>query len=249
MRAQDGEIGSIDDFYFLSDSLSVRYFIGDTRKWFFGGKVLLSPELFTNVHIEDESISVNATKEQIKESPKPDEKAPISKHYEHELRSFYGLGDPLIQPNRTMLSPDIAAPLITPEKSVTNHHETVEQYEKEKYLQGDSQYLYSINEVRDYRVHSKNGEVGIVSDFLLDQESWDIRYLEIDVGGFLSKELVLLSADWITEVNWYDGTITVNVEKDLIEQAPEYNSDMILSREDEDQLHAHYYRSPYWDNH
>lgn len=247
MRAKDGELGSIDDFYFESDSFTVRYFIGDTRTWFFGGKVLLSPESFTEVHIADESISVNATKEQIKDSPKPDEKAPITRQYEKQLSDYYGWGAPLVHPNRSLLTGDAVAPVITPNQPLTDQGEA-EQFEQEKYLGSEEQHLQSVNDVRGYKVHTRTGEVGKVSDFLLEKDSWEIRYLEIDVGGFLSKELVLISADWITEISWYDKTITVNVEKDLIEQAPEYHEDIPLSRSDEARLFTHYGRPPYWDN-
>ncbi|MCM3713909.1 PRC-barrel domain-containing protein [Halalkalibacter oceani] len=233
MRATDGDIGSIDDFYFDDESFVVRYFIGDTRTWFFGGKVLLSPEAFTDVHIADESISVNATKEQIKDSPKPDEKEPISRQYERELGQYYGWGAaPLTQPRRSLFG----------EEAVEPHERAAVDLETR-----EESHLQSVNDVRNYRVHAINGEVGRVSDFLLESDTWNIRYLEVDVGGFLSKELVLVSTDWISEINWRDRTITVNVDKERIEAAPDYFEETPLTREDEMRLYRHYDQPPYWE--
>lgn len=75
MSARDGELGHLNDFFVDSHTLQLRYFVGDTRTWFFGGKVLLSTKAFKEIDKENGSISVDATKQQIKDSPKPDEQA------------------------------------------------------------------------------------------------------------------------------------------------------------------------------
>ena len=69
IRAKDGEIGSIVDFYFDDKEWIIRYFVLDTGTWLPGRRVLLSPSVF---HVRDETsneLQTFLTKEQIKKSP------------------------------------------------------------------------------------------------------------------------------------------------------------------------------------
>src|ERR1700752_932943 len=43
VRGTDGDIGTIEDFYFEEDRWTVRYLLVDTGKWFSGKRVLISP--------------------------------------------------------------------------------------------------------------------------------------------------------------------------------------------------------------
>lgn len=243
MKATDDELGSIDDFYFDSDSFKVRYFVGDTRTWFFGGKVLLSPESFTSLDVEEQQIELNLTKEQIKNSPKPDEDAPVSRQFEQRLNNYYGwpvywagaMGNPTS-------AQQAAVPLVPPVNNLED--ESTSDPVQDRIEQEVS--LRSMNEIKGYTVHVKDGEIGKVSDFLLDHQTWDIRYLEINVGGFLQKEHIILLPSAVEEINALDKTITIDVEKNKIDNAPHYEDYSNLTREDEESLYAHYENMPYW---
>ncbi|WP_332629004.1 PRC-barrel domain-containing protein [Halalkalibacter flavus] len=87
---KDGDIGSIDDIYFDPIHFSIRYIIFDTRRWFLEGKVLLSPAEIANINMEERIIDLNVTKEQIKNSPKPNNHSPISFAFENKLSTYYG---------------------------------------------------------------------------------------------------------------------------------------------------------------
>jgi hypothetical protein len=43
IRATDGVIGRVDDFYFDDDDWGIRYLVVDTGSWLSGRKVLISP--------------------------------------------------------------------------------------------------------------------------------------------------------------------------------------------------------------
>ena len=43
VRGVDGDIGTLEDFYFEEDRWTVRYLLVDTGKWFSGKRVLISP--------------------------------------------------------------------------------------------------------------------------------------------------------------------------------------------------------------
>lgn len=254
MNATDGELGSIADLYFESNTFTLRYFVGDTRTWFFGGKVLLSPEAVTSIDIDKELININETKEQIKNSPKPSDHEPVSRQYETQLRDHYGWthywGAPIGGGGAGLgTSGAYPAPpgLMVPPQILRNdtHVDTVENNSLE--IEMENNYLQSIKDLRGYTIHAKNGEVGKALDFVLNQQNWSINYIIVDLGGFFTKEPVALAAEWITDISWHDKTITINVEKDLVESAPEFEPNKEFTRTDEAQLYTHYGRRGYWE--
>lgn len=70
----DGEIGTLEDFYFEEAGWNVRYLLVDTGSWFDGKRVLLSPSAVqgdwgrTGVH-------VNLSREDVRNSPALDDAA------------------------------------------------------------------------------------------------------------------------------------------------------------------------------
>jgi sporulation protein YlmC with PRC-barrel domain len=253
MLASDGELGSLDDFYFDSDTATIRYFVGDTRTWFFGGKVLLSPLSFKEVDRSNERIAVHATKDQIKDSPKPESHEPITRKYEQELSSYYGWeGYWAGAATRRDMSgfqahAPMMPPIFNPEPIDSNPGVQADANQAQDYQNDEDRLLVSVEDIKGYKVHSIGGEVGKIHDCVIDDEDWKIRYFVVNVGGFLNKELVLVSIEWLKDVNWRDHTITIDLDNELIEQAPEFTSDGPITREDEAKLYAHYNRPVYWD--
>jgi hypothetical protein len=90
LRATDGDIGAVEDFYFDDDNWTVRYLVADTQKWIPGRKVLISPISLGNVDAEQKQVSVNLTREQIKNSPDIDTHKPISRQHETAVYNYYG---------------------------------------------------------------------------------------------------------------------------------------------------------------
>ncbi|WP_198507846.1 PRC-barrel domain-containing protein [Bacillus sp. FJAT-45037] len=254
MLASDGELGSLDDFYFDSDTATIRYFVGDTRTWFFGGKVLLSPLSFSNIDRDNERIAVKATKDQIKDSPKPEEHEPVTRKYEKQLSTYYGwegYWGGADRP-RDMTGFQAHAPMMPP---IFNPE--VPRNQEEQRLQADAatvkdtefdqdQHLISVEDIKGYTVYSKGGEVGKIHDCVIDDKTWKIRYFVVNVGGFFNKELVLVSVEWLTDVDWKSHIITVGLDNELIENAPELESGQVITVEDETKLHVHYNRPTYW---
>jgi sporulation protein YlmC with PRC-barrel domain len=253
MLASDGELGSLDDFYFDSDTATIRYFVGDTRTWFFGGKVLLSPLSFKEIDRSNERIAVNATKDQIKDSPKPEEHEPITRRYEQQLSSYYGWenywADNAARRDITgfQAHAPMMPPIFNPEGPREEHDglKSDEAHASEQQYREDQQ-LISVEDIKGYKVHTADGEAGKIHDCVIDDEDWKIRYFVVNVGGFFNKELVLVSIDWLNDVSWRDHTITFDLENKRIEDAPEFVSDQPITREDEAALYEHYNRKGYW---
>lgn len=259
MRATDGELGLLEDFYVDRHTLKLRYFVGNTRTWFFGGKVLLSPNAFMDVDVEDLSIAINATKKQIKDSPKPEDQAPIHRDYEKQLNDHYGWPTywnvPAVPVSTTYgTNQTTGAPLIPPfiPRGQSNLDGTVEGNKTgadERQL--DEQYqvqLFSLNELIGSKVHAKGGEVGKIIDFIIHKsDDWHIRYIVIDTGGFLKREPVVVTMDSLKEVTWFDNSVILDVSSEKIESAPEHAIDDPLTSDYEKLIYQHYEQTPYWE--
>jgi hypothetical protein len=106
--------------------------------------------------------------------------------------------------------------------------------------------LRSTHAVIGYHIQGKDGDIGHVEDFIIDDDSWDIRYLVIDTQNFWEGKKVLISPRWIGRVSWEDSKVCVNLSREAIKQSPEYIEGSPLSREYEAALHQHYNFQGYW---
>ena len=107
-------------------------------------------------------------------------------------------------------------------------------------------HLRSTNEVTGYHIEAADGEIGHVEDFIVDDETWAIRYLEVDTRNWWPGKKVLVSPQWIDNVSWPDSKVYVHLSRETIKNGPEYIESMPISREFEKRLYGHYGRPPYW---
>lgn len=89
IRAMDGDIGTLEDFYFEEDGWTVRYLLVDTGKWMSGRKVLLSPAAVTGPWNMAE-VPVSLTKDQVWHSPEFDPRRHPSHEEEGKMLRHYG---------------------------------------------------------------------------------------------------------------------------------------------------------------
>jgi hypothetical protein len=100
--------------------------------------------------------------------------------------------------------------------------------------------------VTGYDIQAKDGEVGHVEDFIIDDETWAIRYLIVDARSWWAGKMVLVSPRWIKSVSWKESAVFVDLSRATIKQSPEYIEGSPLSREYEAALHQHYNFQGYW---
>jgi sporulation protein YlmC with PRC-barrel domain len=100
--------------------------------------------------------------------------------------------------------------------------------------------------VSGYHIQAEDGEIGHVEDFIIDDETWAIRYLVIDTKNWWSGKKVLISPQWIERVSWSESKVFVNLSHETIKQSPEYTEASLLTRDYEARLYQHYQRKSYW---
>ena len=90
IHAADHDIGHVEDFLIDTDDWTIRYVVVDTRNWWPGRKVLVSPQAFTRIDWDSEMLHTNLTRDQIRNGPDYDPSATVDRAYEERFAGYYG---------------------------------------------------------------------------------------------------------------------------------------------------------------
>lgn len=233
LNSLDGEIGKVKEFYFDDQYWTIRYLVADTGHWLTGRQVLLSPYALVAVIKEQHDITINLTKKQIESSPSLSSHKPVSKQFEMSYFGYYGY--PMYWSGSYMWG---AYP------NIQRTQELTEELNREE-KSWDS-HLRSTDEVSGYHIQATDGEIGHIEDFIIDDETWTIRYLIINTANWWSGKKLLLSPQWIDRVSWDESKVFVNHSRETIKRSPEYTDESLLTLDYETKLHLHYNRQGYW---
>jgi hypothetical protein len=77
-------------------------------------------------------------------------------------------------------------------------------------------HLRSTKAVTSYHIQAADGEIGHVSDFIIDAKSWTIRYVVVDTKNWWPGKNVLISPMWIDRINWSDAKVAVSLSRENI---------------------------------
>jgi sporulation protein YlmC with PRC-barrel domain len=231
--SRDGEIGAVKEFYFDDHHWTIRYLVADTGNWLLGRQVLISPYALVAMNKEEQHITVDLTKKQIEDSPSLNSDKPVSRQFEETYYGYYGWpmywGGPYMWGSYPYIVRD-----------------------REKWRESNQggkawdHHLRSTDEVSGYHIQAADGEIGHVEDFIIDDETWAIRYLIIDTRNWWPGKMVLISPKWIERVKWIESKVFVNLPRVTIKQSPEYTEESLITRDYETRLHRHYNRQGYW---
>jgi hypothetical protein len=240
IRATDGEIGTVDEFYFEDETWAIRYLTVDTGGWLGGRQVLISPISVVGVpDWQAKRLDVALTKKQVENSPDINMHQPVSRQHEIAYFGYYGYpfywgGSDLwgAAPNPAGLAIPIPASTEAMADSVADGS-------------ADS-HLRSAQEVKNYSLEAIDGEIGTVDGFIVDDEAWAIRYIEVATRTWWPGKKVLVSPAWAERVSWEGSKVYVSLKREAIKDAPGYIESTMITREYERQLHAYYGWPPYW---
>jgi hypothetical protein len=247
--ATDGEIGQLKDFYFDDGAWVVRYLIVDTGSWLSSRKVLISPISVRHADWQERSLPLSITKEQVRNSPNIDTDKPVSRQNEEQYMGYYGY--PYYWGGVGMWGEGLYPYAMTPGyagedwKERQREIEAGLRFERARH-RNDDPHLRSCEAVTGYHLHAVDGEIGHIAGYLIDDESWGIRYIIIDTSNWWLGHKILIAPEWITGVHWANQTVSVNLERELIKAAPAYDPNMDWNREMERSLYQHYGRPGYW---
>ena len=188
---------------------------------------------------------MNLTRQQIEDSSGIEADLPVSRQQEIELHRYYGWpaywGGGILSGGTIGIAPQMAIPQAVREQEELGPGERTPGMQQP----GDP-HLRAVREVRGYHVQAEDGEIGHTDDLIADDESWVIRYLDVDTRNWLPGKHVLTAPQWVESVSWDDRKVHMALRKESLESAPEYQPGMAINRAFEQELYEHYGRPAYW---
>ena len=119
---------------------------------------------------------------------------------------------------------------------------TAEKSEKRTY----DIHLRSTNEVRGYDIKGTDEAIGHVEDFIVDDETWEVRYLVIDTSNWWFGKKVLVAPKWASRISWEEKVVHVEMSRESIKNSPVFDPSLVINREYETHLYAYFGRPAYW---
>lgn len=111
--------------------------------------------------------------------------------------------------------------------------------------------MRSVNEIDGsffgYHVEASDGEIGHVTDFVIDDKNWRIYYIVVDTKDPLTSEQILLSTDWINNVEWERKNVSIDLTKEQFNEMKEFKTNEPITRAYEEDLYRRLGKAKYWE--
>lgn len=233
-NASDGEVGKVVNFLVDDERWAVRYLVVETGGFFDRRPVLISPLSVRQAEDAVRSFRLSLTKDKVKGAPSIDVDLPVSRQHEREFNLFYGY--PYYWGMRGTWGMAASPALLA----------SAQPTEADRSEPDGDAHLRSVKELRGYHVQGADEAIGHIQEFVVDDETWEIRYLIVDTSNWWFGKKVLIAPRWASGVRWGEHMVDVDLTRDDIKNSPEWEGIEALNREYEIRLHDHYQRPPYW---
>jgi sporulation protein YlmC with PRC-barrel domain len=91
IHATDGEIGHVEDFLVGDDDWRIHYLVVDTKNWWPGKKVLISPQSAIEINWVDRLVNLSFNRQKVKDSPAYDASITVDHAYDETFLTYYGI--------------------------------------------------------------------------------------------------------------------------------------------------------------
>ena len=236
LAAKDGSIGKVKDFLFDEAHWTIRWMVADTGRWLPGRKVLVSPVSLGVPDWGSRLLPVRLTKAEIENAPALDADAPVSRTYEKKWFDRYGW-------SCYWGGVGVWGGAVYPAELSTRGEKRAEVPETPE---DEGNALRSVREVADYAAKARDGDIGHVEEFVMEDNSWIIRYMVVDTRNWMPGRKVLVSPEWIDSVKWPERRVALGLSRESVKHSPEYDPRQPVNREYEKRLYDYYGRPVYW---
>src|SRR6266545_1688175 len=91
--------------------------------------------------------------------------------------------------------------------------------------------VHRLSLIQGFHVHALDGDIGHVDDFLMDESSWQIRYVVVDTSNWLGGKWVAVSPTSVTKIDWSNRELRVNLTRAQIRDSPNMEAAQVPSYE------------------
>ena len=91
--------------------------------------------------------------------------------------------------------------------------------------------VHRLSLIQGFHVHATDGDIGHVDDFLMEEPSWQLRYLVVDTSNWLGGKWVAVSPSSVTRIDWSNREIYVSLTRAEIRDSPSMEEAQVPSYE------------------
>ena len=168
VHAADGGIGKVREIYFDDTDWRVRYLVVNTGRWLPGRKILLPPAFVEDIQWKQRKIQVASTREQVRNSPRADTDLPVVLQRKAERAARFNWPLALAAEALTSVPEALQLPGFEPSNRNGKPFDL---------------HLRTSKVVTGLALRAKDGLAGRIVDLVVDDASWDIRYLVVEIQG------------------------------------------------------------------
>ncbi len=198
--ATDGPAGRVVDLYFDDQSWKVRYLVIDAGGWFTPHPVLLLPESINAEASGEGVLRLRLRQRQVNEAPAADSARPVFR--QTQLAQAVHFGYPYYW-SGLMLWAGVAAGRSREEAERAAHAELA---------RGDP-HLRSGAALIGCRVEARDGMLGEVHDFVVDERAWAISAVVLETRKWLPGGKRRIAPAAIERIDWSEQRIVTRIER------------------------------------
>ncbi|WP_430809638.1 MULTISPECIES: PRC-barrel domain-containing protein [unclassified Carboxylicivirga] len=231
IRTKDGEKAEIVDLLFDEEQWRIRYVQVDLETLNKDKKVLIPRSIMVGVPRKEGTLQLDVEKALIANGPTLEQHAPVSLRFQEIINKNYGVLNYWDEP--FMATGHVGMASLIPTVLKAQNREIEE--EEIKTL------LRSFNEVLGYQIRAKDGALGHVEDLIVREEDWQVAYAVVDTSNWLPwSKKVLIPLSYLQHVSYVDEELSINMDKDAIKHAPEYDPSALIDHSVEQRTHSFY---------
>src|SRR5690606_7856670 len=234
IHASDGELGRVDDLLFDDEKWVVRYLVVDTGSWLTGRKVLISPIAVRRIDWEHGTVVVDLTRREVEQSPDVSTDRPVSRQQELRLFEYYGY-QPYWWGYGTWgvgMYPGALAPVLGASGLAARNEPCAEPVAADETPEKKPDpHLRSMREVIGYHLRARDGDLGHVEDFVLDDTTFELVALIVDTRNFWPSKSVLISPKQVTHVSWPERRVGVSLTRARVRGEPPFDASLLERRQ------------------
>ena len=123
-------------------------------------------------------------------------------------------------------------PVVSGPRLLSEKHSTV----KGGKCESDEPHLRSAKAIMGLHIQATDETTGHVADFVMDDETWAIKYMVVGTGHWLSGKRVMISPSLINRISWDESKVYVNLTKEDIIGASVFDPAVFGIREHDPRL-------------
>jgi len=232
-------LGELINVYVDDSNWTIARLVVETGSWFSSSKLLLRSDQVLEIDLIKGAIHTALTKEEIEHVDTPALSPPVSEQEAGAASGLFGIDH--TYPYYVGGYGGMVLPVAIPH-SQNEVSDTENELAAAARKQLDP-HLRSAKEISGYTLTTEDGELGKVTDLIIDLKDWSVRYVVIDTGKWLPGKQVVVEPSHILGVSWADRTL--RVDKTMHDIKDGEGLEKVLDLKHSNQAQARdYYRFP-----